>query len=72
MNACNLRNGRKLSHNVAVADSLLKLMTGLLGRSEMPIGEGLWIKSCVSVHTFFMKFPIDVFFEQEKPGGSCH
>jgi len=62
MNACNLRNGRKLSHNVSVADSLLKRMKGLLGRSEMLQGEALLIKPCMSVHTFLMKFAIDVIF----------
>jgi uncharacterized membrane protein (UPF0127 family) len=62
MKAHNLRNGKELSNNVALADSLLKRMKGLLGRKEMLNGEGLWIKPCISVHTFFMKFPIDVLF----------
>lgn len=62
MKACNLRNGKELSNNVIVADSLLKRMKGLLGRSEMLAGEALWIKPCMSIHTFFMKFPIDVVF----------
>jgi uncharacterized membrane protein (UPF0127 family) len=62
MVACNLRNGKELSNNVIVADSILKRMKGLLGKSELPVGEGLWIKPCMSVHTFFMKFPIDVIF----------
>ena len=62
MRAYNLRNGKELSNNVAVADSLLKRMKGLLGKKEMLKGEALWIKPCMSVHTFFMKFPIDVVF----------
>jgi uncharacterized membrane protein (UPF0127 family) len=62
MNAYNLRNNRKLSHNVAVADSLLKRLKGLLGRNEMLQGEALLIKPCMSIHTFLMKFPIDVIF----------
>jgi len=37
-------------------------MKGLLGKKELPFGEALWIKPCFSVHTFFMKFPIDVIF----------
>ena len=28
----------------------------------MQAGEALWIKPCMSIHTFFMKFPIDVIF----------
>ena len=37
-------------------------MKGLLGKKELPTGDALWIKPCFSVHTFFMKFPIDVLF----------
>jgi len=28
----------------------------------LPSGEGLWLKPCRSVHTFFMRFAIDVAF----------
>jgi len=41
-------------------------MKGLLGKKELPQGEALWIKPCFSVHTFFMKFPIDVIFLNKK------
>ena len=37
-------------------------MKGLLGRSSLPPGEGLLLKPAGSVHTFFMRFPIDVVF----------
>jgi uncharacterized membrane protein (UPF0127 family) len=62
MKACNVRNGKEISNNVAVACSLFKRMRGLLGKSELPVGEALWIKPCMSIHTFMMKFPIDVIF----------
>jgi len=62
MKARNLRNGKELSNNVTVADNLLKRMKGLLGRRDLPVGEALWIKPCMSIHMFFMKFPIDVVF----------
>ena len=35
---------------------------GLLGRKNLELGEGLWIAPCESVHTFFMKFPIDLVY----------
>jgi uncharacterized membrane protein (UPF0127 family) len=66
MKAWNRRNNRELSNNVEVADCLLKRMKGLLGKSEMLAGEGLWIKPCKSIHMFFMKFPIDVVFLNKK------
>jgi uncharacterized membrane protein (UPF0127 family) len=62
MKARNLKNDKELSNNVNVADGLLKRMKGLLGRNELTHGEALWIKPCMSIHTFFMNFPIDVVF----------
>ncbi|MCC6629245.1 MAG: DUF192 domain-containing protein [Chloroflexi bacterium] len=35
---------------------------GLLGRRDLPPGEGLIIRPCNSVHSFFMAFPIDVIY----------
>ena len=37
-------------------------MRGLLGRRVLPEGEGILLRPCGSVHTFFMRFPIDVVF----------
>jgi uncharacterized membrane protein (UPF0127 family) len=45
-----------------VADSPWPRMRGLLGRRGLENGEGLLIKPTGSVHTFFMRFPIDVVF----------
>jgi uncharacterized membrane protein (UPF0127 family) len=66
MRAYNIRNGKELSNNVIVADRLLKRMKGLLGKSEMTAGESMWIKPCMSIHTFRMSFPIDVVFLNRK------
>ena len=35
---------------------------GLLGRSQLSAGEGLWIVPCEAVHTFAMRFPIDLVY----------
>jgi len=37
-------------------------MRGLLGRKGLDSGEGLLLRPASSVHTFFMRFPIDVVF----------
>ena len=34
-------------------------MKGLLGRHELPPGEGLLLRPAGSIHTFFMRFAID-------------
>ncbi|MBX7115594.1 MAG: DUF192 domain-containing protein [Myxococcaceae bacterium] len=33
-----------------------------MGRSHFPVGHGLVIERCNSIHTFFMRLPIDVAF----------
>jgi uncharacterized membrane protein (UPF0127 family) len=35
---------------------------GLMGRRSLTVGEGLHILPCNSIHTFFMRIPIDVVF----------
>ncbi len=35
---------------------------GLLSTSSMPGDAGLWLTPCQSIHTFFMRYPIDVLF----------
>ena len=47
---------------VEVADTSEKRRVGLLKHERLEPGGGLWISPCESVHTFFMKFPIDVVF----------
>jgi uncharacterized membrane protein (UPF0127 family) len=62
MKAVNLRSKKEIAGNVAVATRMFERMKGLLGQSAMVAGDGLLIKPCNSVHTFGMKFPIDVVF----------
>jgi uncharacterized membrane protein (UPF0127 family) len=51
-----------LAQTADVADSGAKRRTGLLKHERLEPGEGLWIVPCESVHTFFMKFPIDLVY----------
>ncbi len=45
-----------------VADTSSTRRTGLLKHDRLEAGQGLWIIPCESVHTFFMKFPIDLVY----------
>ena len=45
-----------------LADHPLARLRGLLGRDGLDSGEGLLLKPASSIHTFFMRFPIDVVF----------
>jgi uncharacterized membrane protein (UPF0127 family) len=49
-----------------VADTSAKRRTGLLKHERLEAGQGLWIQPCESVHTFFMKFPIDLVYIDKK------
>jgi uncharacterized protein len=62
MKALNRGTGRVLASDLRVAETLFTRCKGLLGRESLPPGEGLLIRPCLAVHTFLMKFPIDVVF----------
>ena len=51
---------RVLWDKVERADHFLSRLKGLLGKRQLSPGEGLLITPCNQVHTFFMRFPIDV------------
>jgi uncharacterized membrane protein (UPF0127 family) len=62
MKAINQKNGKQLADKLVIADSLFSRMKGLLGRDSLLEGEALLIKPCKSIHTFGMRFPIDIVF----------
>jgi uncharacterized membrane protein (UPF0127 family) len=55
-------NGEVVVDQCVVADSPVSRMRGLLGRSDLKPGEGLLLRPASSIHTFFMRFPIDAVF----------
>ena len=57
-----LHGGRPLASRVTKADDAASRSKGLLGRSALDPDEAMWIVPCPMIHTFFMKFPIDVLF----------
>jgi hypothetical protein len=58
----NKTRGVLLASAADVANTSQKRREGLLKRSGLGEGEGLWIAPCEAVHCFFMKFTIDVVF----------
>jgi uncharacterized membrane protein (UPF0127 family) len=62
----NLTRGTVLAERVETANRGATRRKGLLGRDGLPSGEGLWIVPCESVHTFFMRFPIDLVYVDRK------
>jgi uncharacterized protein len=62
----NLTRNTELGGSIDIADTSERRRTGLLKHSGLALGEGLWMVPCESVHTFFMKFPIDLVYLDKK------
>ncbi len=58
----NLTRNTLLASGAEVADRGATRRKGLLGRNGLAEGEGLWIVPCEAVHTFGMRFPIDLIY----------
>ena len=55
-------NGVVVCETCVVADTPLTRLRGLLGKHSLPTGHGLLLRPAPSIHTFFMRFAIDVVF----------
>ena len=66
LNALNATRGVVLADHARIADNLWTRLVGLLRDKHLDEGDGLWIKPCNSIHSFWMKFLFDaVFLDQE-------
>lgn len=61
----NLTRNTTLVEQGRVADNFLSKFRGLMGVRHLPQGDGLLITGCNSVHTHFMRMPIDVLYVDE-------
>jgi uncharacterized membrane protein (UPF0127 family) len=55
-----------IGYSIETAETSAQRRTGLLRRSGLKDGTGLWIVPCEGVHTLFMKFPIDLIYIDRK------
>ncbi|OQA24667.1 MAG: hypothetical protein BWY59_02105 [Verrucomicrobia bacterium ADurb.Bin345] len=64
MKKANLKkaDGCVLLQNLQVAESFSEKLKGLLGRAGLGRDEGLVLPDCSSIHTFFMRFALDIVF----------
>lgn len=60
--ARNETRGTVLAERLAIASSLWGRFRGLMGRSDLPAGDGLFLTGTNGIHMFFMRFPIDAVF----------
>ena len=57
-----MKNGVRLIETVELATDLKSRIIGLLGRKYLGKQHAMYLKPCNSIHTFFMKFSIDLVF----------
>ena len=60
------KNEKAVFANVSEAKTFWQRFRGLMGRTCLEEGEGLWFENCSSIHCFFMKIPIDVVYCDKK------
>lgn len=54
------RNGQTLIPRLEIANTFFSRFWGLMGKKNLDLASGILFPNCNSIHTFFMKFPIDV------------
>lgn len=57
-----ISDARVVCARCTVANSPWRRLRGLMGRRSLDAGEGLLLRPSSSVHTCFMRFPIDIVF----------
>jgi uncharacterized membrane protein (UPF0127 family) len=62
----NLDRGVVLAERARMASRARERLRGLLGSEGLSPGEGLILRPCWQVHTFGMRYPIDVLFLDAK------
>lgn len=62
MRIINVTKGKTLGNSVKQAANFWGRLVGLLATDRLPTGAGLIINPCNSIHTFGMRYPIDVIF----------
>jgi uncharacterized protein len=58
----NATKGTVVAERAGVADTFWSSFVGLMGKPALPRGEALLITPSSSIHTHFMRFPIDVLY----------
>jgi uncharacterized membrane protein (UPF0127 family) len=61
-------SGEVLCERCLVADTFWTRLRGLMAKKELAADEGLLIRPTGSVHTFFMRFAIDIVFLDRDDG----
>ena len=56
------RTGKVLAEDLELASNVITLTAGLMFRSTLAPGRGLWLNPCNGIHMMFMRFAIDAVY----------
>ena len=59
-------NNKVISNDILVADNAITRMIGLMFKKKLIGADGLWIDPAPSIHTFFMRYSLDIVFVNSK------
>lgn len=59
-------NNKLISKDILIADTFFGRMLGLMFREKLVGAEGLWLDPAPSIHTFFMRYSLDIVFVNKK------
>jgi uncharacterized membrane protein (UPF0127 family) len=62
----NTTRGSTIGEAIEVAETASQKVKGLLGRECLEEGQGLLFKGAGSLHTLFMRFPIDIIYTDKR------
>ena len=57
-----VKDGVCLIENMNITTNVWERMQGLIGKPQLALNQGLMLSSCNSVHTFGMKYDIDLVY----------
>lgn len=66
MKARNIRTGQTIIETMRRSSGIFSKLIGLLFTKELPEGHGMWLVPCSSIHTFGMRYAIDVIYLNKK------
>ena len=62
MTAFNISKDTVIASDLKEAVNFSQRFIGLMGKDRLEKNEGLWMARCRAIHTFWMRFPLDVVF----------
>jgi len=65
------KSQKVLVEELILAHKFFSRVQGLLKYKNLKSSQALWIRPCSSLHTYFMKFPIDVIFVDQNLNVQC-